>query len=170
MPDLALLGSCLVSLHILCDILRSGTVHYQSLSTCRRAMAGRHPFTVSSFFVAVPQDHQHSDHVRPRPVALRAPGLPIHLLQVQVSSMETNQELCIWSARRIRCLLPLNEITCTGLGKRMGPRLRESRLLAPSGRQREFTQPSLRLFLHICTNLAPRPEPAERQNHATYVV
>ena len=32
-------------------------------------------------------------------------------------------------------------LLCTGLGKRVVPRLRESRLLAPSGRGREFTQP-----------------------------
>ena len=55
-------------------------------------MAESHPFTVSSLFVAVPQDHQHSDHVWPRLVALRTTGLPIHLLQVQVSSMETYLE------------------------------------------------------------------------------
>ena len=31
--------------------------------------------------------------------------------------------------------------------------MRESRLLAPSGHGREFTQPSLRLFLHICSSV-----------------
>ena len=38
----------------------------------------------------------------------------------------------------------------TDMQEKMKARLRESRLLAPSGRGREFTQPSLRLFLHIC--------------------
>ena len=39
----------------------------------------------------------------------------------------------------------------TDMQEKMKARLRESRLLAPSGRGRKFTQPSLRLFLHICT-------------------
>ena len=41
---------------------------------------------------------------------------------------------------------------CTGIGYKMGPGLRESRLLAPSGRGgREFTQPRTHLIADPCT-------------------
>ena len=38
----------------------------------------------------------------------------------------------------------------TDMQERMKARLRESRLLTPSGRVGEFTQPSRCLFLHVC--------------------
>ena len=40
----------------------------------------------------------------------------------------------------------------TDMQEKVKARLRESRLLAPSGRGGgEFTEPSLRLFLHVCS-------------------
>ena len=44
-----------------------------------------------------------------------------------------------------------NEIPTEMQEKKMRARLRESRLLAPSGRGGYVTQPSICLFLHICT-------------------
>ena len=39
----------------------------------------------------------------------------------------------------------------TEMGYEVGPRLRESRLLAPSGCQRQFTQPRAPLMAQFCT-------------------
>ena len=43
---------------------------------------------------------------------------------------------------------------CTGLGERVGPRLRESRLPTPSGRGGEFTQPRARSFAQPCISIS----------------
>ena len=44
------------------------------------------------------------------------------------------------------------------MGKRVGPRLRESRLLAPSAAVGEFTQPRAHSFAHLCTLVVKRIE------------
>ena len=44
-------------------------------------------------------------------------------------------------------------VLLTMMQEKTKARLRESRLLATSGREGEFKQPSLRLSLHICTSI-----------------
>ena len=51
----------------------------------------------------------------------------------------------------IYCMALLCMVHHTGLGKRVGPGLRESRLLTPSGHGGEFTQPRGHSFAQPCT-------------------